>query len=155
MSFLPAVQREINNRRPNDPARVVLQLMLVRGVGRNNAITLPDILAHLQTHGMTFTGPQFQQTVLAASRGADYFIGSGRRGYYLIDAIGDAEEMRDFYEARICHRSLQNQPLGVESKPATPRCFIHISFLKAGKRITHPLLKWTSQTGRVARIIDH
>ncbi len=32
-----------------------------------------------------------------------------------------------------CHRSLENQPAGVESKPATPRCFIHIKFLGAGK----------------------
>ena len=31
-----------------------------------------------------------------------------------------------------CHRSLQNQPVRVESKPATPRCFIHIRFLGAG-----------------------
>ncbi len=32
-----------------------------------------------------------------------------------------------------CHRSLQNQPAGVESKPATLRCFIHIKFLDASK----------------------
>ncbi len=32
-----------------------------------------------------------------------------------------------------CHRSLQNQPAGVESKPATPRCFIHIGFLDVRK----------------------
>ena len=30
-----------------------------------------------------------------------------------------------------CPRSLQNQPVGVESKPATLRCFIHIRFLDA------------------------
>jgi hypothetical protein len=33
----------------------------------------------------------------------------------------------------ICHRSLQNQPVRVESKPATPRCLIHINFLDADK----------------------
>jgi hypothetical protein len=32
-----------------------------------------------------------------------------------------------------CHRSLQNQPLGVESKPATPRRLIHIWFLDLSK----------------------
>ena len=32
-----------------------------------------------------------------------------------------------------CRRSLQNQPAGVESKPATPRCLIHISFLDTSK----------------------
>jgi len=33
----------------------------------------------------------------------------------------------------ICHRSLQNQPAGVESKTANPRCFIHTKFLNASK----------------------
>ena len=32
-----------------------------------------------------------------------------------------------------CHRSLQNHPAGVESKPATLRCFIHIKFLDPSK----------------------
>jgi hypothetical protein len=31
-----------------------------------------------------------------------------------------------------CHRSLQNQPVGVKSKPATLRCLIRIKFLDAG-----------------------
>jgi hypothetical protein len=33
-----------------------------------------------------------------------------------------------------CHRSLQNQPRMVESKPATLKCFIHIRFLDSSKR---------------------
>ncbi len=33
-----------------------------------------------------------------------------------------------------CHRSLQNQPRRVESKPATPKCLIHIKFLDPSKR---------------------
>jgi integrase len=32
-----------------------------------------------------------------------------------------------------CHRSLQNQPVRVESKPATLRCLIHIMFFDPGK----------------------
>jgi hypothetical protein len=36
---------------------------------------------------------------------------------------------------RLCHRSLQNQPVRVESKPAIPRCFFHIMFLGASKRL--------------------
>ena len=43
----------------------------------------------------------FLDTVLAASRAGDYFIGSGRHGYFLIDTVQDAEEMRDFYDVRI------------------------------------------------------
>ena len=34
---------------------------------------------------------------------------------------------------RGCHRSLQNQPVRVESKPATLRCLVHIKFPGAGK----------------------
>jgi AraC-like DNA-binding protein len=35
---------------------------------------------------------------------------------------------KEFKHKHFCHRSLQNQPAGVESKPATLRCFIHIKF---------------------------
>jgi len=101
MSFLPAVQREINNRRANDPVRLTLEYMMRHAVGRNNAVPLPTIVAHLQGAGASISETGFQQTVLAASRDGDYFIGSGRHGYFLIDTIADAREMRDFYETRI------------------------------------------------------
>jgi hypothetical protein len=101
MSFLPAVQREINNRPHNDPVRITLEFLAQRGVGRNSAVPLRDIVAHLQGQGINITDTQFQQTVLAESRGADFFIGSGNRGFYLITTIGDAQKMRDFYETRI------------------------------------------------------
>jgi len=39
-----------------------------------------------------------------------------------------------------CHRSLQNQPAGVESKPATLRCFIHITLLDPSKWHFHYLI---------------
>jgi hypothetical protein len=101
MSFLPAVHRQINNRQPNDPVRIVLEFLVQRAVGHNHAVPLRDIVAHLNGRGINITETGFQQTLLAESRGADYFIGSGHRGFYLIDTIGDAEEMRDFYEHRI------------------------------------------------------
>ena len=107
MSFIPAVQREIANRQPNDPVRATLEFLANGHVGVANAIPLPDIVAHLQGRGINLTPTGFQQTVLSASRGADYFIGSGRRGFYLIDRIDDAIEMRDFYETRI-RREQQN-----------------------------------------------
>jgi hypothetical protein len=34
-----------------------------------------------------------------------------------------------------CHRSLQNQPVGVESKPATPKCPFQIRFLDSDKNL--------------------
>jgi hypothetical protein len=45
----------------------------------------------------------------------------------------------DHDEYTTCHRSLQNQPAGVESKPATPRCSIHIRFLNASKGLFNDL----------------
>jgi hypothetical protein len=101
MSFLPAVQREINRRAPNDAVRLTLEYLLANAVGRNHPVPLPTIVAHLQGLGAHITETGFQQTVLAASRAGDYFIGSGRHGYFLIDTVQDAEEMRDFYDVRI------------------------------------------------------
>jgi hypothetical protein len=43
-------------------------------------------------------------------------------------------------ESGSCHRSLQNQPAGVESKPATLRCFIHITLLDPSKWHFHYLI---------------
>ena len=74
---------------------------------------LKTFVNHLQSIGVTLSDTDFQQTVLAASRGADYFIGSGHRGYFLIDSQADAAEMRDFYDARIAseRQNLRNYGL--------------------------------------------
>lgn len=101
MSFLPAVRREISRRPQRDPVRLTLEYLLTHAVGRDDAVPLRTIVDHLQRKGVNITQTGFQQTVLAASRSADYFIGSGRHGYYLIDRIEDAREMRDFYQTRI------------------------------------------------------
>jgi hypothetical protein len=107
MSFLPAVRREIANRRPNDPVRLTLEFLLQRGAGHNHSAPQDDIVQHLQNHGVNLSVKGFQQTVLAESRGADFYIGSGRHGCFLIDNIADARVMRDFYETRI-RREQQN-----------------------------------------------
>ena len=101
MSFLPAVQRAIQARQPNDPIRLTLEYLSQNGVGHQNPVPLDRIVAHLQTQGVNITNTGFQQTVLKASRAADYYIGSGSRGYFLIDTIDDAIVMRDFYATRI------------------------------------------------------
>jgi hypothetical protein len=101
MSFIPAVQREINNRQANDPVRIALEYLQQNAVGRQNPVPLSTIVAHLQATGINITETGFQQTVLAESRDRDFYIGSGRRGYFLIDNIADAQDMRDFYETRI------------------------------------------------------
>jgi hypothetical protein len=107
MSFLPAVRREIANRQANDPIRLTLEILLRRGPGHQNSVPQDDIVAHLQARGLNLSVKAFQQTVLAESRGADFYIGSGRRGCFLIDIIDDAGVMRDFYEVRI-RREQQN-----------------------------------------------
>jgi hypothetical protein len=101
MSFLPAVQREVNRRGQNDPVRVTLEFLMQHAVGRQNAVPLATIVSHLRSRGLNLTETGFQQTVLAESRDRDYFIGSGRRGYFLIETREDAEAMRDFYGQRI------------------------------------------------------
>lgn len=101
MSFLPAVRRQIQARPPNDPVRLTLEYLCQHAVGRRNPVPLDRIVAHLKARGIKITNTGFQQTVLAASRAADYFIGSGCRGYFLINTIVDALVMRDFYETRI------------------------------------------------------
>ena len=101
MSFIPAVQREMNSRQPNDPVRLTLEHLSRRAVGHQHPVTLADMVAHLRTQGINLSVKQFQQSVLAISRDADFFIGSGNRGIYLIDTIDDARVMRDFYVARI------------------------------------------------------
>jgi hypothetical protein len=101
MSFLPAVHREILNRQPNDPVRMTLEFLLTGGAGKSNAVTLRTIVAHLNERGIDISENQWQTTVLADSRRADFFIGSGGTGYFLIETVDDAREMADFYDTRI------------------------------------------------------
>lgn len=98
---LPAVQREISGRPPNDPVRLTLEYLSQRAVGLQHPVPLETIIDHLQGLGVEISPNGFPQTVLAASRAGDYFIGSGQHGYFLIDTIDDALVMRDFYQMRI------------------------------------------------------
>jgi hypothetical protein len=101
MSFIPAVQREINRRQVRDPIRVTLDFLMQRAVGRRHATTLASIVRHLRFAGVSVTPTQFQQTILAGSRDRDYFIGSNQTGYFLMETVDDAMAMRDFYLERI------------------------------------------------------
>jgi hypothetical protein len=81
--------------------RLALQYLLNTAVGRHNAVPLNALVLHLRRRGVRITPTGFQQTILAESRHRDFFIGSSRRGYFLIETIEDAREMRSFYERRI------------------------------------------------------
>lgn len=111
MSFLPAVRRKIRRSAPNDPVRVTLEYLLNNGIGRNSPVPLSVIVGHLQSHGFpNINETGFQQTILKKSRESAYFIGSGNRGYFLIESRDDAIAMRDFYRNRIEaeERNLEN-----------------------------------------------
>jgi len=101
MSFLPAVQREIANRPANDSVRLTLEYLIQHGIGHTNPVPLREIVQYLNDNGIHISGTGFQQTVLAESRSRDFYIGVGRRGYFLIDRIEDALVTRDFYSVRI------------------------------------------------------
>jgi hypothetical protein len=101
MSFLPAVRHKVDALPQRDRTRVALQYLLNIAVGRMNAVPLSMLVADLRRRRIDITETGFQQTILAESRHSDYFIGSSRHGYFLIDTIDDARAMRDFYERRI------------------------------------------------------
>jgi len=50
---------------------------------------------------------------------------------------GQPQDAQDVAQAVFCHRSLQNQPLRVDAKPATLSGLIHIRFLEICKRTFH------------------
>ncbi len=89
--------------------RLALQYLLNSAVGKANAVPLRQIVTHLRRRGVNITATGFQQTILAESRDRDYFIGSSRHGYYLIDTVADAREMQAFYRRRL--RAEQCEPL--------------------------------------------
>ena len=48
------------------------------------------------------------------------------------------------------HRAVENRPLAGTSKPATPRCIIHIKFLDSGKRFPFILARSRGSFGRLS-----
>lgn len=107
MPFVPDAQQTIQNLPPGDPMRLTLEFLLLNCRGRQNARPLGHILAHLAANGVNLSGPQFQTTILKQTRLGTIFIGSGPKGFYLIDTPQDAMVMRDFYQSRITSEQQQ------------------------------------------------
>jgi hypothetical protein len=102
MSLIPAVERQIAGRLQNDPVRITLEFLLERGaVGWANPVSITTVTRFLNDQGIDIEYKNVQQQIMGASRHGDFFIGSSSRGIFLIDAIEDAERMRDFYLAKI------------------------------------------------------
>jgi hypothetical protein len=103
MSLLQTARTVAANLPTDDALRITLEEMDTRGhIGRSNPITLPSIVAAVNSRlNSPLTQTQWQTLVLKRSRTGTCFIGSGSRGYYIIDTIDDAITMRDFYESRI------------------------------------------------------
>jgi hypothetical protein len=107
MPFINDAQQAVQNLAPGNPLRLTLEFLLANGGGRNNARPMGEVLDHLAANGVVLTGPRFQTSVLKQTRLGSIFIGSGPRGYFLIETPEDAMVMRDFYQSRIASEQLQ------------------------------------------------
>jgi DNA-binding transcriptional regulator YbjK len=87
-------------------------------------LTRERLLAEVRSRLQTNLGPHsrdlFEHALESISEGSCLFL----------KALEDA-----LVSPVTSNRSLQNQPVGVESKPATLRCLIHIRLLDADKRL--------------------
>ena len=59
-------------------------------------------------------------------------ISAVRRGIF-VSATRNLAKSVAVERGCFCHRAVENRPLAGTSKPATPRCFIHIKLIDAGK----------------------
>jgi MFS-type transporter involved in bile tolerance (Atg22 family) len=102
--------------------------------------------------------PQAVMAIISSLLGAGLRKRVGTKRIYMLGLFANLLAMSLLVASRFvmkdhslayCHRSLQNQPAGVESKPATLRCFIHIWFLDASKgfSINSSLLAHTLPNG--------
>lgn len=101
MPFLQEAQSLVAHGNISKEMRVTLEYLIKNGVGRSSPVPLEELLTELDNHGFAMSGPRFQTSVLAQTREGDVFIGSGQRGYYLIDSEADAHAALEFYESRI------------------------------------------------------
>lgn len=105
MSFVNNARTRAASLPFGNEEKLVLDFLIVNGVGRMNAQPWGVLEAYLSSNGVSMTQQRFQQGILKQTRENDVFIGSndhGRsRGYFLIDTIQDAEMMRDWYQRRI------------------------------------------------------
>lgn len=99
--FIDAARQALLVLSPNHPLHITLSYLVASGTGYGNAKTIDQILEQLKAHGMSLSGKVFQTTLLKATRESDVFIGSGPNGFFLIESLGDACVMRDFYLNRI------------------------------------------------------
>src|ERR1041385_8732958 len=101
MPFVEAARAQVAELPKGDRTRIVLEFLLARAVGQQRAIPWPKIRDFLLRRGHRLSKNSFQQGILKQTRESAVFIGSGKRGYYLIADADDAREMRDFYLERI------------------------------------------------------
>ena len=101
MAFLQDVQQAIGDPATPESLRITLEFLRANAVGRSNAVPLEQILEHLELNGYPMNGPKFQTTILADTRVGDIFIGSGSRGYFLIETEENAQATLDFYHSRV------------------------------------------------------
>lgn len=120
MSLIPAVKKQIAQRKEKDPVRLTLEFLLWNGIGHTNAVRLRDVEIHLRENGVVLPVKSIQQKILAESRKSDWFIGTCHRGCFLIDTNADYEAMNSFYATRIAQEQAnQNKLIGLKLAAST------------------------------------
>ncbi|MBN8460034.1 MAG: hypothetical protein J0M04_19580 [Verrucomicrobia bacterium] len=79
----------------------ILKYLLENAVGRAISKSWRVIGTELAKMGIRMSKKKFQTTVLKNSRKGPHFIGSWRKGYFVIDSYEDFLEMVRFYKSRM------------------------------------------------------
>lgn len=103
MSLLNAVYAKILSLDEGTRDRLVLEFLFNNAVGHEKAVSGKKIVEHLESNGIVATKNDIQNGIVKESRSeeADFFIGSCRDGFFVIDTATDAKVMLDFYDTRI------------------------------------------------------
>jgi hypothetical protein len=112
MSLLTKSRTTAASLPKNDPLRITLEVLDAgKHIGRAHSIPLKALIIKInELLPKPLTENQWQTQVLKKTRTVSCFIGSGPKGFFIIDTIDDARAMKTFYETRIAseQRHLKN-----------------------------------------------
>lgn len=101
MPFDSAVPALLAKLAPGSMEHAILDYLWKNARGHASAKTWDEIVAHCSSYGVSDDRRPFQHGLLANTRAEDVFIGSGPRGYFIVQDRDDAKIMADFYKSRI------------------------------------------------------
>lgn len=100
-NFTEAMETQIKLLEENTADRLILEYLLKNAKGAAKAKSWKRINAHLKANGIIHSKQMFQKMLLQRSRKSTYFIGSGYKGYFVIESPTDVAVVRDFYNTRM------------------------------------------------------